>query len=58
MNTPDTPDTRTFTERGLWFPLGIALGLGLMVCWNIFFVYQAVQSAPDVDPTYLHTEKR
>ncbi|MCB9675298.1 MAG: hypothetical protein H6737_09290 [Alphaproteobacteria bacterium] len=53
-----TDQPKSFTERGLWFPLGIAVGLGLMVLWNIFFVYQAIATAPDVDPGYTHAKER
>ena len=56
-NTP-TADTRSFTERGLWFPLGIAAGLGIMVLWNVFFIYQAVQAAPEVDDGYTSAIER
>ncbi len=49
---------REFRDRGLFFPAGIAAGLGLMVVWNMFFIYQAVSSAPDVDPTYTHAKSR
>ena len=57
--TDTTPaDTRSFTERGLWFPLGIGLAFGLMVLWNFFFIYQAIQAAPIVDPSYTHAIER
>lgn len=49
---------KSFTERGLWFPLGIAVAFGIMVLWNFFFIYQAVQSAPIVDPGYTHAIER
>ncbi len=49
-NADNTP--KSFTERGLWFPLGIGVAFGIMVLWNFFFIYQAVQSAPIVDPAY------
>lgn len=58
--TTDKPTTeqRSFTERGLWFPLGIAAGLGIMVLWNAFFIYQAVQAAPEVDDAYTRAIER
>ncbi len=46
-----------FRERGYFFPLGICVGLGVMVMWNIFFIYQAVGAAPVVDPSYIHAER-
>ena len=49
---------RSFTERGLWFPTGIAVAFGLMVLWNIVFIYVAVHSAPDVDPRYTQALER
>jgi len=55
-NTDDAP--RGFFERGLHFPLGIAIGLGIMVLWNVFFVYKAVSSAPEVDIGYTHAIER
>lgn len=42
----------TFTERGLWFPTGIAVAFGLMVLWNFFFVYTALSTAPEVRADY------
>lgn len=51
-------ETRSFTERGLWFPLGIAVAFGLMVCWNFFFIYTAIRTAPDVNPAYTHAIER
>ena len=53
-----TDEPQTFTEKGLWFPLGIAVGLGLMVLWNGFFIYQAIHTAPVVDPGYTHAVRR
>lgn len=47
-----------FRERGLFFPLGIALGLGVMVLWNVFFVYTAIATAPEVDVDYTHAIER
>lgn len=47
-----------FRERGLMFPLGIALGLGLMVVWNMFFIYMAVSTAPDVRADYTAARER
>ena len=56
---PETGEVpRTWAERGLWFPVGIAVGFGVMVLWNMFFVYQALSSAPDVDPGYVHALER
>lgn len=45
-------------ERGLLFPLGIAIGLGLMVLWNGVFITLALQNAPDVSPAYTHALER
>lgn len=57
--THETPTAdKSFTERGLWFPLGIAVAFGIMVLWNFFFIYQAVQAAPIVDPGYTHAIER
>jgi hypothetical protein len=47
-----------FKERGLLFPTGIAVCFGLMVLWNFFFVYMALQSAPDVRADYTHALER
>lgn len=47
-----------FRERGLSFPLGIAIGLSVMVLWNLFYVYQAISTAPEVDADYLHAPRR
>jgi hypothetical protein len=52
------PTGRSFVERGLHYPVGIAVGLGLMVLWNVFFVHQALSTAPDVDPAYTHATHR
>ncbi|MFT6146536.1 MAG: hypothetical protein ACJATT_003300 [Myxococcota bacterium] len=49
---------KSFTERGLWFPLGIGVTFSIMVLWNFFFIYQAVQSAPIVDDAYTHAIER
>lgn len=49
---------RTFVERGLHYPLGIAIGLGGMVLWNVFFVYTAIATAPDVSADYTHAVER
>lgn len=61
--TPATePDSRgllqDFTERGLWFPTMLALGLATMVLWNIFFVYKALETAPEVRSDYTHAIER
>lgn len=45
-------------ERGLLFPIGIAVGLGLMVLWNGVFITLALQNAPDVNPAYTHAVER
>lgn len=47
-----------FIEKGLHYPLGIAIGLGLMVAWNLFFISQALGTAPDIDPSYVHATHR
>jgi len=47
-----------FTERGLHYPWGIGLGLAIMVGWNIYFISQALQSAPEVDQDYVHSSRR
>lgn len=49
---------REFTEKGLWFPTMIALGLGVMVLWNLFFVYMALETAPEVRSDYTHAIER
>jgi hypothetical protein len=49
---------RQFTERGLHYPWGIAIGLSGMVLWNIYFVSQALSTAPDVDLDYVHATHR
>ncbi len=49
---------RRFIESGRWFPMGIALGLGVMVLWNVFFIYMALQNAPDVRADYTHATER
>ena len=49
---------KEFGEKGLWYPTGIAIGLGLMVLWNVFFIYTAVNAAPEVDPSYTHAMER
>lgn len=51
-------DERSFTERGLWFPLGLGIAFGLMVLWNLVFIYVAIQTAPEVDPSYTHALER
>ena len=48
----------SFIERGLHYPLGIAIGLGGMVLWNVFFVYTAIQTAPEVNDEYTHAIER
>lgn len=47
-----------FTERGLWFPTMIAVGLAVMVLWNFFFVYMALDTAPEVRADYTHAIER
>lgn len=49
---------RRFFDRGLGYPLGIALGLGTVLVWNAFFLYKAIQTAPEVDPAYTHAIER
>lgn len=49
---------RTFIERGLHYPTGIAVGLGLMVLWNLFFISKALQTAPIVDAAYVNATHR
>jgi hypothetical protein len=49
---------REFTERGLHYPWGIAVGLSIMVAWNVFFIYQALDSAPEVEQDYVHSTRR
>lgn len=47
-----------FVERGLHYPAGIAIGLTVMVLWNVFFIHKAISSAPEVDPGYTHATHR
>ncbi|MFK7928545.1 MAG: hypothetical protein AB8H79_10170 [Myxococcota bacterium] len=49
---------REFGERGLWFPTGIVVGLSIMVLWNFFFIYTAINAAPIVDPSYTRALER
>ncbi|MCA9571326.1 MAG: hypothetical protein KC656_25980 [Myxococcales bacterium] len=49
---------KRFYESGLWFPIGIAVGLGVMVLWNVFFIYMAISTAPDVRTDYTHAIER
>jgi hypothetical protein len=58
MTDTTEQSVRSFTDRGLWFPLGIGVAFGIMVLWNFFFIYQAVQAAPTVDPAYTHAIER
>lgn len=48
----------SFGERGLWYPTGIAIGLGVMVLWNVVFVGIAIYTAPEVSPAYTHAKAR
>jgi hypothetical protein len=41
----------------IW-PLGIALGLFLVIAVNLAFIWIAVSNAPDVDPVYVSGDRR
>jgi hypothetical protein len=40
------------------WPVFIAVGLGVVVMVNAAFIYVAIATAPDVDPTYTHNQDR
>lgn len=52
-------DTNTSgsSGKGLEWPIGIALGLCIMICVNMAFIYVAVSGADSVDPSYTHGER-
>lgn len=47
-----------FKESGLYYPWGIAIGLGIMVAWNLYFISQALATAPEVDAAYVDATHR
>lgn len=49
---------RRYYESGLWFPAMLATGLGIMVLWNMFFIYTALDNAPEVRADYTEAHER
>ena len=46
------------SDNGLWFPIGLGVGFSLMVLWNFFFIYTAIQTAPEVREDYTNALQR
>ena len=40
------------------WPIGIALGLGLVVAVNVTMIWLANRNAPEIESSYVHAVKR
>ena len=46
------------TQKIEWFPIGIGIGLTIVVLWNMVFIAVAISTAPEVNPAYTHALER